>query len=112
MGFFDRPKQKIRNKIPAEARESYDLVLIIITSLPDWNSINLDENRSELVLGVLMSVWACNSCAAGDFQLTNYENRYIHNMGVNCHKLLKEHSFVATNLLDFLISKKIIPHSP
>lgn len=113
MEIFDRPKVKIRKKLPTEAHAEYDLVLATILSIPEseiGQFANIDENRKELAIGFAMSIWACNTCYADGFNLSQRKFNYILNMGANCLNLLREYSYLGTNLADYLIEKKIIPH--
>ncbi len=102
LGLFDKPSKAIRKRVPKEtvgqvtAIESYTL-----TQLGD-----LSKNKQEMAIGIVLSVWAVNSHSLGVMQMTDYNFKHVHNLGINCTRFLNEHEQGRVyKIMDSLIEK-------
>ena len=108
-GLFDSPWKNIGKRLPESAHFAFSTA----SSYASVQLNELDKKKKEYALGVVLSVWAFNNCAAGEFELSEYDLRYIQNLGGNCSRVLDEHSMsVVYKVLDDMFEKGLTPRPP
>ena len=110
LGLFDKPVDKIRKRLPVHAFR--DLDDLLSGAMQDERVFDRSGNGVHLALGVVASVWACNSAAVGHFSLNEKDFRFIQNLGANCYRFLGNDFGNLETLLDELMSDGAVPRPP
>ncbi len=110
-GLFDPPRIKIRKRLPVNAHPWFDDFLSTLNVyLTIQGGAFFSPNDKECAIGTIMSVWACNTCMSGKFQLSDFNYRYVQNMGLNCHRMLAPaNKEIVTGMVSNLIESGRIP---
>jgi hypothetical protein len=104
-GLFDPPNVVIRKRLPRSAHLMFDL----IESAAATELSHVKLTRQSYMLGAIMSVWACNNCTAGHIMLSDFNFRYVQNLGTSCFTRLSEsEQHMVAEILDSLKEKSIL----
>ncbi len=107
LSWFQSPGMQIRKRLPINAHPDFDAAAILIRDLPKVR--DLTGTRQGYFMGSMMSIWACNKCISGKFQLSDFNYRFIMNMGENCAQRLDgEDLRLLRKTADYLIKKGVI----
>ena len=106
-GLFRAPRDSIRRRI-----EQQDYTLFAaVTSYSDLQLDYLPRRQKEYAVGYILSVWACNSSSASNISLSEFDYRYIKNLGMNCANFLPNDIQVKVeHVMDELIESGLVPH--
>ena len=106
-GLFRTPRDQVKKRV---GRDAY-IALSSVETYSDLQLQYLRGNKKEYAVGVILSMWACNSASASHFILSDYDYRFIRNLGNNCANRLSPDVQVSVGqIIEELIDKGLISH--
>ena len=106
-GLFRTPRDNVRRRIK---QEDY-MLLAAVESYSNLQLNHLPRLQEQYAVGFILSVWACNSASSGNISLSQFDYRYIKNLGMNCANLLSSDiQNRVEHIIDELIESGLVPH--
>lgn len=102
---FKPPRFQIRKRVPTQALAAFTA----IEAIADKHFLQLDSTQGELATAYVLSVWMCNAAELGEFELSQFDFRYIKNSGLNSARMMAPATEVITGaLLGVLVEKGLV----